>query len=1131
MNLKTESANNTKIKLLDKSFFTVNQTSLLEVECNNKEIEHQFYVYEDLKHDVLIGLDFMRAIKLNIEFESIHEIPGYHFEENLIYEIRLTRNTGIPKLSYASLEFSIPNKEMYGIFKPTKELWSKYNAHSDYSIVNLQSVFKIYIYNNSPRELILHRHFKIGNVYPFPDDMPLEDSDNDYESDDYCYFAECEIKDTFIENLIIVNNTPKLSNLLIKYRHLFAEDISQIKRATDVKHVIDTGDHQPIKCMPYRVSHSEKEIIKREVDKMLKNNIVEESKSPWAFPVVLVKKKDNTTRFCVDYRRLNQITVKDAGPIPIIADTIDNLNNSKYFSKLDFRSGYWSIEMDNKSKEKTAFVTFLGLFQFLVMPFGLTNAPSSFQRYLQYCLSDILYKYCCVYIDDIIIFSDTMENHIEHLSQVFERLSSHNLRLNPGKCEFATEEISYLGHVISPDGIRPDPDKTTSIENFPVPKTLRDIRAYLGLTSYYRRFVKNYSKIAFPINQLLKKDSPFIWTKECQAAFESLKNKLISAPILGHFKPESPIILYTDASNYAIGCILSQIQDEKEIVISYNSKSLNQRQSNYSVSERECLAIVWAVDKLRHYLYGTHFTIKTDNCALCYIHSLKKPNGRLIRWGLSLQDYDFTVEYRSGKKHLNVDCLSRYTTEDPDDNLDEYPLLLIETIDIVSEQNNDEWCTVIRNQLQEGKQKVVEKYKLENNVLYRISHDTMGDEKLLLCIPKCLRKQILEELHSDVTAGHLGIMKTYCKVRERFYWSKIEASIRKFVRRCVSCQESKIDLGLSKGNLQSLEFPEGPFITVGIDLFGSLTETPRRNRYVILLIDHYSKYIEAEQLKNMRSNTIADWFVNKVCLRHGAIQRVLTDQGRSFCSKFMNSVFEITKSQHVFSSPYHPSTNGLAERAIRTIREMMTHYINEAHNNWDLYLNKLVFAYNTSTQATTKETPFKMLYGRDAVLPIDLTYKIQNRFKFGDNYYQAMDDCRNMVKERVLTAQKVQKKHYDKRHRDVKFTLNDLVGLRIPTRGVGKTQKLFKKFRGPFRVTRVLGPLEYELLDVKAPRKKKQRVNVDRLKKWYSENISEIDGSNQNQDTSSSPESDDKDSLQGNPGTSIRDPLTSESLE
>ena len=894
--------------------------------------------------------------------------------------------------------------------------------------------------------------------------------------------------------LNIVFKDPRLIKILEDYNFIFAEDIGELKRATHVKHVIDTGDAQPIRSAPYRVSFKQREIIEKEIKKMLDNKIIRPSFSPWSSPVVLVEKKDKSVRFCVDYRKLNAITKKDSQPLPNIDETIDALNNCSIFTKLDLRSGYWSISMDDKSREKTAFVTHMGLFEFEVLPFGLTNSPATFQRYLLHVINPFLYQFALVYIDDLIIYSKTIDDHLEHIQRVLERLAQHQLRLNPEKCQFASDTITYLGHVVSPEGVLPDPNTINDVKNFKRPTCVRDVRAFLGLTSYYRKFVKSYSQIAKPMNRLLKKDQKFIWSDECEQSYQTLKNKLISAPILAHFKPECPILLFTDSSGYAMGAILAQIQEGKEVVISYNSKSFDERQCNYSISEKECLAIVWGVQKLRPYLYGMHFTIKTDHCPLCYIMKVKNPNGRLIRWSMCLQDYDFTIEYKSGASHKNVDCLSRYPVEEPDPDIEDGLMMLAEGLNLVEAQGQDKWCSQIINELKEGKnKKYLIGYKMENDLLYKVIYKANHEPRLLLCVPKKLRRQILEELHDNVLSGHLGFQKTFTKIRERFYWNRMEMSVRKYVNSCKSCQERKPEPGLKKGELQPMEYPTTPFEMVSMDIMGSLTETPRKNRYIIVMMDYCTRWMEASPLKNMRSETIADYFVNQILVRHGAITKILTDQGRSFCSEFMENVFKLTAVNHLVTTPFHPACNGLVERSIRTLRSMMSHYANETHTNWDLYLNKLVFGYNTCKQSTTRESPFYLLYGREARLPIDVSFKLPERFKFGKKFKEELEECRRIVSARVEDAQQRQKYDYDKRHFSSSYNIGDEVMLYRPTRKFGKSEKLFRNYQGPYRIVKKIGKVSYELKSIKHPKRKNKRAHIQRLKKFHSGEIEGID--------------------------------------
>ena len=1069
------------VRFLDQTFVKIDKSLSLIVELDNKNIKHKFYLFDTMKHPVVLGLDFLKISGITVDFTSakIHEIHKKLKSIIVILDDTLTiKGKDFTKIGQ-KLDKHVKSCE----FVANKENETKYNIR--FVLLPIQLVFNqiiIKISNLNFSKLTLPKGLVLGILIPSvePEEQIL------------CYQTKNENK-TIELNVIIKD--PKLLQLLQDFEFIFAADIGELKRATNIKHIIDTGEHEPIRSVPYRTSQKEREIIKKEVEKMLENGIIRVSESPWSSPVVIVPKKDGSIRFCIDYRRLNKITTKDSGPLPLIADTLDALNDSKIFTKMDLKSGYWSISMSEESKQKTAFCCHLGLFEFNVLPFGLTNSPATFQRYLQTVLNDLLWHCCLVYIDDVIVFSPSMEQHVEHVRQVLDRLAKHQLRLNAEKCEFATTVVTYLGHVVTPEGISPDPDKTKSIEEFPRPLKVKDVRSFLGLSSYYRRFVEGYSRIAKPMNLLLKKNQPFKWNDKCELSFQELKHRLISPPILAHFKPECPIILFTDCSGYAMGAILSQIHEGKEVVISYNSKSLDERQSQYCISEREALAIVWAVQKLRPYLYGAHFTIKSDHCALCYIMAVRNPNGRLVRWSLFLQDYDFTVEFKSGVTHRNVDCLSRYPVEEAEHDIEEAEHLLTEDINIAELQSTDKWCQQIVSEITEKKnKKYISGYRIENGILYRTIYSSNNESKKLLCVPKNLRKRILEELHDSKLSGHLGFLKTYTKIRERFYWNRMERTVRQYVRNCVSCQERKSDTGPPKGSLQPIEYPIEPFYQVAMDIVGQLTETPRKNRYIICLIDFNTRWLEAKPLKNMRSETIADFFVNEILVRHGAVVRVLTDQGRNFCSEFMEEVYKFTKSQHLVTTPYKPSTNGLIERSIRTMRSMMSHFIDENHSNWDLYLKYLVFAYNSSKQATTGETPFMLLYGREPRLPIDVSLNLPSQFTFVEKYKSSLNDCRQFIKTRVEAAQQKMKDEYDAKHFNTIYKVGDLVALHKKNRELGKTEKLYRNFKGPYLIKRRIGLVSYELQNPKYPKRKLKKAHISRIKKWNEEAIEGIDG-------------------------------------
>ncbi|CAF3775116.1 unnamed protein product [Rotaria sp. Silwood1] len=385
---------------------------------------------------------------------------------------------------------------------------------------------------------------------------------------------------------------------------------------------------------------------------MLAQGVITPSKSPWASPVVLALKKDGSIRFCIDYRKLNDVTIRDAYPIPRIDDTLDALQHAQFVSTLDLRSGYWQVEMDDNSRPITAFVTHKGLFECNVMPFGLTNAPATFQRLMDIVLAGLKWQCCLVYLDDIIVYSPTFEQHIHDLRNVFTALAEANLTLKASKCHFCRREMKFLGHLITPDGIKPDPGLISTITQFNQPTTLKDVQAFLGLTGYYRRFIKNYAKIAEPLLRLLRsqssseKNHKIDWNADCTVAFNTLKERLISPPIMQSPNFSFPFILELDACEYGIGCVLTQEYENRKYVIAYASRTLSIAERNYSSVEREALAIVWATKHFRQYLEGGPVLVRSDCKALEWLKTARDPTGRLARWAMKLSPYNIIIQHR-----------------------------------------------------------------------------------------------------------------------------------------------------------------------------------------------------------------------------------------------------------------------------------------------------------------------------------------------------------------------------------------------------------------------------------------------------------------------------------------------------
>jgi len=420
---------------------------------------------------------------------------------------------------------------------------------------------------------------------------------------------------------------------------------------------------RPIYVHPYRIPQSQKEIVEQHVQEMLEKDIIEPSNSPWSAPVLLVKKKDGSLRFCVDYRRLNAVTIPDRFPIPLMQDIVTSLGKAQYFSSLDLLSGYWQMTVAKDSRPMTAFSTHSGHYEFKRLPFGVRNGPACFSRLMNHVLTGLTGRDVYVYLDDIIIFSSTIDEHLAKLKRVFSRLRQFNLKLKLSKCDFLKTKIAYLGYQITANGVRPDPEKLRVLEKYPVPRSADDVRSFLGFVGFYRQFIPNFSTISRPLTGLLRKSIKFDWTEECQSSFEELKKNLMEEPILKYPDFEKKFVVVTDASNDGIGGVLMQEHDGKLFPIAYASRHLQKPERNYPITEKEALAVVWSMKKFRNIIYGYEIEVLTDHQALKYLFKDKILEGRMSRWSLKIQDFSPTITYIPGKANVLADCLSRMRRE------------------------------------------------------------------------------------------------------------------------------------------------------------------------------------------------------------------------------------------------------------------------------------------------------------------------------------------------------------------------------------------------------------------------------------------------------------------------------------
>ena len=610
----------------------------------------------------------------------------------------------------------------------------------------------------------------------------------------------------------------QLREFLTGFADVFALDPSELGTTSIIRHAINTGDQPPIRHPVRRMPFALRATVDELVSDMLAQGVIEPSTSPWASPVVLVKKKDGTMRFCVDYRRLNQVTKLDEFPLPRIDDTLDLLAGAKYFTTLDMASGYWQVAMEPSAKEKTAFATYSGLYEFRKMPFGLVNAPATFQRLMEAVLAGLARDGVLVYLDDVLVVGSTLEEHNQKLATVFQRIRDAGLRLKPKKCRFAQEEVEYLGHVVSADGVRTDPRKVDAVRNFPTPVDVKTLRSFVGLASYYRRFVPGFSKIAGPLHALTKKDAPFVWSEACEVSFTKLKDQLTTAPVLAFPNFREPFILETDASGAGLGAVLAQKQEDGSVrPVAYASRSLLRHESNYGITELEGLGVVWAAKHFRPYLYGHSGVVYTDHEALKSLLNTPQPSGKLARWGMALQELDLTILHRSGKANANADALSRC----PQPTLDATELALPnqvvgnlsaeETEDLPAMQRSDPELRCVITYLETGVLPEEEKlarrvaltrsqYVIEDNVLYKLE----GDGTLRVIPPTPLRSQIFQEAHGGRFGAHLSAVKVYSELRRHFWWDGMRGDITRWSRACWCVLHTALDGRSDPLSLRSL---------------------------------------------------------------------------------------------------------------------------------------------------------------------------------------------------------------------------------------------------------------------------------------------------------------------------------------
>lgn len=825
-------------------------------------------------------------------------------------------------------------------------------------------------------------------------------------------------------DLLSPEQRSSLNNIMKRFDNLNTEKVG-LGQTKLITHKIDTGDHPPIKQRYYPLSPNKLSLLEKELDKMLERGVVEPSNSPWNSPVVMVTKPNGEIRLCLDCRKLNSISKADAYPLPYINQILDQLRDAKYLTSIDLSSAYWQIKYDSReSAEKTAFtVPRRGLFHFNVMCFGLVGASATMQRLMDRLFGPEFDNRVFSFQDDIIVVSKDFEEHMKLLERVYQRLKDANLTINMQKSKFCREELKYLGYLVDKNGLRTDPGKVDVILNFPIPSNQKEVKRFIGMAGWYRRFIPNFSKISRPLCKLTGKKVEFNWSEEAEEAFRTLKECLVSAPILKCPNFNKPFSICTDASAFAIGAVLTQTYDDVEHPIAYCSRILNKHEVNYSTTERELLAVIFALEQFRMYVEGQKCTIVTDHASLQWFYKLKNPSGRLARWSMRLSQFDFDIVHRKGKENVVPDALSR---------------IKIDSIEI-SENINDMWYLKMLKNVENFPQKYPN-FTIKENKLFRFSknkYNLTSQFSWKQVVPRDDTNVLLNKFHDLPTGAHLGIFKTHKRLSLHYFWKNMYKDVVNYVNSCTVCKENKPTNTARPGVMGSAKQVSLPFEALCIDLLGPFPTSMKQNTNLLVCSDYFSKYVMLFPIRNATGTAICRILEEKVFLVHGVPKIIYVDNGPQFISKQFNELINKFNIPHIYYNPkYHPQVNQ-AERAIRNIVYAISSYVKTNHRKWDEFIPQLQCALNTAVSESTKFTPYFLVHGREmyvdgSLYNVSETPESNSAITLKDPriHSENLSELKtifNKVSVHLKSAYLKNKVHYDLRKRPVELKVGQLV--------------------------------------------------------------------------------------------------------
>lgn len=852
----------------------------------------------------------------------------------------------------------------------------------------------------------------------------------------------------------IVSSFPRTENGIIGRTNVLEHDIELIEGA------------KPFTCKPYFFSPEMEKKINEEVDEMLEKGIIGPSHSSVCSPLVPVRKPDGAIRVCLDSRKLNQITVKDKYPIPNIPHMMARIQKLKYISSIDLNKAFWQIPLCQRrqpgqfasAQQLTAFIVpGRGLFEYKVMPFGLCNGPATQCRLMDQVLKHDLSKNVFVYVDDILIITETKYHMLELLAEVASRLRLAKLTINVKKSIFFAKSVKYVGYVLSEKGIGPDPEKLTVVEKYPKPKTIKEVRRFLGMSGYYRRLIQNYSELAAPLTDLLKKTAgKMVWTEVHEKAFENLKKAMTTAPVVATPDFDLEFQLQCDASDIAAGAALGQVQNGEEVVIAYFSHKWANNEKNWAATEKEAAAVLLAIKHFRNYIWGRKFTVITDAQALTHIKTIHADGAkRLARWVMELNSYEMEIKHRAGRLSVVPDALSRAVNciRSQENEVDEFQRHLIAQI----EANPDNYPD----------------YRVVNGVIKRLEKvkDDIGcmSHRWKEYVPVSRREEVIKKVHKKLM--HLGVKRSMDMIRRAYFWPNLRKSVQQVIRKCEACKSAKVRMPFTRMPLGGARKAKMPFEMISIDHWGPATRSKRRNKYLLVIVDIFSKYVILEPCQDTKAEKVIQILETKVFLQFNPPKILISDNFRPLVGMEMGEFLRRYSVEH-WTIPYYHSQANPTERYIRTASTAIRAFVHECggdQTEWDALIPRLQWAINTTPSETTGKSAFFINFGREPlnegeeVESLEIEYS--RRGMSIEELRRKFREMREKVHENTQRAQSKYKSNYDEKVNERHFLENEKVRVRNHALSCASehiSRKLLPTTL-PGRITKKLGPETYEV--------------------------------------------------------------------